>query len=77
MARDMSDRPTAGPAMSLLAFALGAAALGVVAVGALAIGRLAVGRLVIKRARFKALVVGDLTVRRLHIIERDGAEPQP
>jgi hypothetical protein len=44
--------------------ALGAAAFGAVAIGALAIGRLAVGRLVIKKARFSALEVDELTVRR-------------
>ncbi len=61
----------AAPASSLLALALGAAALGAVAIGAVAIGRLAVGRLVIKKARFGALEVDELTVRRLRVIERE------
>jgi hypothetical protein len=58
---------------SLVALALGAAAVGAVAIGALAIGRLAVGRLVIKKARFGALEVDELTVRKLNIIE-DGSQ---
>ena len=50
----------------------GAAAFGAVAIGALAIGRLAVGRLVIKKARFSALEVDELTVRKLRVVEREG-----
>ena len=72
MAREVSGRPKAVPTASLLALALGAAAFGAVAIGALAIGRLAVGRLVIKKARFGALEVDELTVRKLHVIEHEG-----
>jgi hypothetical protein len=61
------------PAASLLTLALGAAAFGAVAVGALAIGRLAIGHLVIKKARFAALEVDELTVRRLRVLEREGS----
>jgi hypothetical protein len=39
---------------------------------ALAIGRVAVGRMTIRKARFGALEVDELTVRRLHIVEHDG-----
>ena len=49
--------------------ALGAVAFGAFAIGAVAIGRLAVGRLVIKKARFGALEVDELTVRRLRVLE--------
>ena len=73
MARELSGQSQATPAASLMALALGAAAFGAVAIGALAIGRLAVGRLVIKRARFSALQVDDLTVRRLRVIEHEGS----
>jgi len=69
MARDIADRSNAIPAMSLLALALGAAAFGAIAIGAVAMGRLAVGRLVVKKARFGALEVDELTVRRLRIVE--------
>ena len=71
MANEVSGRPRAAPASSLLALALGAAALGAVAIGAVAIGRLAVGRLVIRKARFGTLEVDELTVRRLRVLERD------
>jgi hypothetical protein len=72
MAQEVTDQSKGGPAVSLLGLALGAAAIGAVAIGALAIGRLAVGRLVIKKARFGALEVDELTVRRLRVIEHDG-----
>ena len=55
-----------------MALALGVAAFGAVAIGALAIGRLVVGHLVIKKARFGALEVDELTVRKLRIVEHDG-----
>ena len=55
-----------------MALALGAAAFGAVAIGALAIGRLVVGRLVIKKARFGALEVDELTVRKMRIVEHQG-----
>jgi hypothetical protein len=55
-----------------LVLALGAAAFGAVAIGALAIGRLDVGRLVIKKARFSALEVDGLTVRKLRVVEHEG-----
>ena len=70
MARKIIVRPTASPASSVLALAVGAAALGALAIGALAIGRLAVGRLEIKKARFGTLEVDELTVHRLHVLER-------
>jgi hypothetical protein len=38
------------------------------------LGRLAVGRLAIKRARFGALEVDDLVVRKLRVIERRGPD---
>jgi hypothetical protein len=69
MSREVARRSDAAPATSLLALAVGAAAFGVLAIGALAIGRLAVGRLTIKKARFNALEVDELTVRKLRILE--------
>jgi hypothetical protein len=71
MAREVMDRSRPAPATSLLALALGAAALGAVAIGALAIGRVVVARLVIKKARFGALEVDELTVRRLRVVEHE------
>jgi len=66
-------RSKAVPATArLLVVALGAVAFGAFAIGAVAIGRLAVGRLVIKKARFGALEVDELTVRRLRVLEREG-----
>ncbi|RAI45378.1 hypothetical protein CH341_04270 [Rhodoplanes roseus] len=52
--------------------AVGALALGAVAIGALAVGAFAIGRLSVRRARFDAVEIGDLTVRRLNI-----PEPRP
>lgn len=72
MAREVIRQSKAVPATSLLALALGAAAFGAVAVGALAIGRLAIGRLSIKKARFGAIEVDELTVRKLRVVEHDG-----
>src|SRR5580692_1314893 len=72
MPRDVTRPPKPAPATSLLALAVGAAAFAAVAVGALAIGRLAVGRLTIKKARFRALEVDELTVRKLRVVEHDG-----
>jgi predicted transporter len=60
------------PIANPLALALGAAALAAVAIGAVAIGYLAVGRLVIGKARIRELEVDDLTIQRLHVVERDG-----
>jgi len=57
-----------------LALAIGAAAFGAIAVGALAIGRIAIGRMIIKKARFGALEVDDLTVRKLRVIEHEEPE---
>ncbi len=74
MRREVTSRPNAIPATSLLALALGAAAFGAIAVGALAIGRLAVGRVAIKKARFGTLEVDESTVRRLRVVEREQAE---
>jgi hypothetical protein len=71
MTREVSRQFKVLPATSLLALALGAAAFGAVAIGALAIGRLLVGRLVIKKARFGALEVDELTVRRLRVVEHE------
>jgi hypothetical protein len=72
MAREVIRQSKAVPATSLLALALGAAAFGAVAIGAVAIGRVAIGRLVIKKARFGALEVDELTVRKLRVVEHDG-----
>jgi hypothetical protein len=73
MARELTSQSKAIPAAAnLLALALGAAAFGAVAIGALAIGRLAIGRLVIKKARFGAIEVDELTVRKLHIAQHEG-----
>jgi hypothetical protein len=72
MVREVMRQSKAVPAASLLALALGAAAFGAVAIGALAIGRLVVGRLVIKKARFGALEVDELTVRKMRIVEHQG-----
>ena len=75
MARDITGQSKAVPAASLLVLALGAAAFGAVAIGALAIGRLAVSRMVIKKARFGALVVDELTVRKLRVFEHEASSP--
>jgi hypothetical protein len=72
MAREVTVQSKPSPAASLLALALGAAAVGAVAIGALAIGRLAVGRLTIRKARFGALEVDELTVRKLRVVEHEG-----
>src|ERR1700738_2742136 len=72
MAREVTFQSKPIPAVSLLALALGAAAFGAVAIGALAIGRLVVGHLVIKKARFNALEVDELTVRKLRVVEHEG-----
>ncbi len=72
MVHEVTGRSKAVPAASLLALALGAAAFGAVAIGALAVGRLVVGRLVIKKARFAALEVDELTVRKLRVVEHEG-----
>jgi hypothetical protein len=72
MVREVMRQSKAVPAAGLLALALGAAAFGAVAIGALAIGRLVVGRLVIKKARFGALEVDELTVRKMRIVEHQG-----
>jgi hypothetical protein len=71
MAHEVIRQSKAAPAASVLALALGAAAFGAIAVGALAVGRIAVGRLVIKKARFGALELDELTVRKLRVVERD------
>ena len=73
IARQLKGLPVAG---NLLALALGAAAVGAIAVGALAIGRMAVGRLVIRKARFGALEVDELTVRKLHVARHEGASSE-
>ena len=76
MARDITGPSKAVPAASLLALALGAVAFGAVAIGALAIGRIAVGRMVIKKARFGALEVDELTVRKLRVLEHEASSPR-
>ena len=76
MPREITGQSKAVPAASLLALALGAAAFGAVAIGALAIGRPAVGRMVIKKARFGALVVDELTVRKLRVFEQVPSGPR-
>jgi hypothetical protein len=70
MRREPMGRSRTNLAIDLLALAVGAAAFGAVAIGALAIGRMAVGRMVIKKARFGALEVDELTVRKLRVVER-------
>jgi hypothetical protein len=72
MAREVTGQSKAVSTASPLALALGAIALGAVAIGALAIGRLVVGRIVIKKARFGALEVDELTVRKLRVVEHEG-----
>jgi hypothetical protein len=67
-----SRRSSTPPKANPLALALGAAALGALAIGAVAIGYLAVGRLVVGKARIRELEVDDLTIQRLHVVERDG-----
>src|SRR5215469_1855075 len=71
MARELTGRSRSAPAARLLALALGAAACGALAIGALAIGRIAVGRLTIKKARFGAIEVDELTVRKLRVVEEE------
>jgi hypothetical protein len=75
MRRETTGQSKAAPPASRLALAVGAVALGAVAIGAMAIGRLLVGRLVIKKARFGALEVDELTVRKLRVVEASGADP--
>jgi hypothetical protein len=48
---------------------VGALALGALAVGAVAIGALAIGKLVVRNARFDKLEVGELTVKKLRILD--------
>jgi hypothetical protein len=57
------------PAAHVGALAIGAAALGAFAIGAMAIGRLAIGGLAVRKAKFGAVEIDDLTVRRLHVLE--------
>ncbi len=61
-------KPQAIPAVSVLTLALGTAAF-------VAIGALAIGRLTIKTARFNALEVDELTVRKLRVLEDRGPSP--
>jgi hypothetical protein len=68
MTRSPSERASS-PATRMVALALGVAALGALAIGAIAIGQLAIGGLVVGRARFRSVVIDDLTVRRLRVIE--------
>ena len=75
MPRPIVRRAEAIPAASMIGLAIGAAAFGAIAVGALAIGALAIGRLRVKKARFETLDVGELTMRRLRVLERE--EPPP
>jgi hypothetical protein len=69
---EVTSRPRPLPKSNPLALALGAAALGALAIGAVAIGYLAVGRLVVGKTRIRELEVDDLTIQRLHVVERDG-----
>jgi hypothetical protein len=57
---------------NMLALALGAASLGALAIGAVAIGRLAIGK-----ARLRELEIDELTIRRLHVLERDWPTARP
>ena len=61
-----SDGPAA---VSFIAIATGALAVGAIAIGALAIGRMVIGRLAIQKARLQTVEIGDLTVRRLRVLE--------
>jgi hypothetical protein len=66
-----SSHSSSLPRLALGAAAIGAVAVGAVAVGALAIGALAIGALAIRRlsvdrTELKSLVIGDLSVSRLH-----------
>jgi hypothetical protein len=71
MARKISVPSRANAPVSLAALAAGAVAFGALAIGAVAIARLAVGRVTIKKARIDALDGGELTVRRLRVVEQD------
>jgi hypothetical protein len=59
-------RPRSPRAAALLAVAAGAAALGTIAIGSIAVGAVAIGRLRLKEAHIERLVVGELTVERMH-----------
>jgi hypothetical protein len=72
MAQQIASRSKIVPGTSMLALALGAAAFGAFAIGALAIGHIGVGRLVIKKARFSAVEVDELTVRKLRVVGNQG-----
>jgi hypothetical protein len=64
------DRPRRRPPpLAFPAAAVGALAFGALAIGALAIARLAIKEMAVKRARFGAVEIDDLTVRRLRVIE--------
>jgi hypothetical protein len=58
-----------------LAGSVAAVAAGAVAIGAIAIGALAIGRLVVKRAKFDRMEIGELTIRRIRVIESSGKAP--
>jgi hypothetical protein len=75
LAREATKQSKSVTAARLLALAPGAVALGAVAIGAMAIGRLVVGRLAIKKARFGALEVDELIVRRLRVVETCRVDP--
>lgn len=68
MARRISVPSRAGGPVNVIALAAGAVAFGALAIGALAIGRLAIGGVTIKKARFHALEVDELTVRKLRVL---------
>jgi hypothetical protein len=62
------------PAVASGALALGALALGALAIGALAIYRLRIDRADMREAHFGKVAIDDLTVRHLHVLERDEGE---
>ena len=75
MRQETTEKSEAVSTANRLALAVGAVAVGAVAIGAVAIGRLLVGRLEIKKARFRALEVDELTVRKLRVVYTSGVDP--
>jgi hypothetical protein len=66
MSGEASARSKLPRIANMFALAVGAASLGALAGGAVAVGRLAIGK-----ARIRELEIDQLTVRRLHVSERD------
>ena len=67
--RQQLSTPSKQQFPAILASSVAVVAAGAIAIGAIAIGALAIGRLAVKRAKFDRVEIGELTVRRIRIIE--------